>query len=190
MENCSMALRSVHWKKLLKSLTKKLPHSHISVDYRHGNENIPDAKQLPCNWENAHDQSLCDILRTLCRKVHFILKIVEREKKGVKMISSMPIILVYSWALQCLSYYNRGEKSYTISCSFDSIWKFTHLQFLILLIAIGKFHMSKALLFKATTSLRTCFILLHIRYIITTGPIHFKRFAFILHLSSKFHHSL
>ena len=126
------------FKETAKKLTKKLPHSHISVDYRHGNENIPDAKQLPCNWENAHDQSLCDILRTLCRKVHFILKIVEREKKGGQndiFHANHPSVFLSI----TVSYYNRGEKSYTISCSFDRIWKFTHLQFLILLIALENF---------------------------------------------------
>lgn len=93
-------------KQLVMMSTKKLPHSHILVDYRHGNENTLDDKQLLHNSENAHSQSLCDTLRMPCRQ---------------KYMSHYKKVCMSSAASFC---YNR-DKSHTQFLDLDSIGKFT-----------------------------------------------------------------
>jgi hypothetical protein len=69
------ALCHILYRNCFKKLIQNIPHSHILVDYKHGNKNILDARHLPCSWENAHGQSLCDILHMSCRKeIYFTLK--------------------------------------------------------------------------------------------------------------------
>jgi hypothetical protein len=39
----------IFYRNCSKMLTQNVPHSRILVDYRHGNKNILDARQIPCN---------------------------------------------------------------------------------------------------------------------------------------------